>query len=342
MHPADIDALVVRAKAGDAEGLSILIAGHVGAQVRTLAARYASSRAMVEEAVRETWAAAYREIAGCAPGAFAGWIAGQGRRASSRRLLNEGVQHAADVKDASSRTCCCVRRSTRISGPPSDGEGEIARSALQGIEALEAKSRQIVGKRHGEQAPIDAIAKLVGETPAKTGDAAVPRPRHARRDGRHRRAARQGRPAVLPVWSRTASNGLIVPDAPRELLAGSVLKDLRYSAVFEAQVRSDLLLRATLMAADMEAARALAYALAKPAATRESDRRKPARGSEPRARAVGAIGAASERLPALPATRCTSAAAHRGCWIGVALVALAVIIGAAALNRPSPSPRGAP
>src|SRR5260221_12140423 len=98
MHPADIDALVIRAQAGDAEGLSILIAGTWG-QVRVFAARYAASRAMVEEAVRETWAASYRDIAGCAPGAFTGWIAGQNRR-QLERLLNDGVQQAADAKDA--------------------------------------------------------------------------------------------------------------------------------------------------------------------------------------------------------------------------------------------------
>ena len=46
-----------------------------------------------------------------------------------------------------------------------DGEGAALRA---GIDALEAKSRQIVGKRYGERAAIEAIAKLVGETPAKT------------------------------------------------------------------------------------------------------------------------------------------------------------------------------
>ena len=56
----------------------------------------------------------------------------------------------------------------RIQASGGLSEAEIQR-IKQGIETLDVKSRQIVSKRYGERAAIETIAKLVGETPARTG-----------------------------------------------------------------------------------------------------------------------------------------------------------------------------
>ena len=255
MRPADIDHLLARITANEAEALALLIAGTQG-ELRVLIAGHAASAVMVDQVLHAAWEEAFPRLATAPSGAFNAWFWGIARELLGR-VLGERDRVATDSKDPLEHAL--VRAG--MDGLDQEFAARIASLATfkHGVEALEPAMRQLITRRYADRVPLETLAAELGQNEG-TVAASLFRARASSRGQLASAEALSVSDPLFPGLIEDYLSGTLIPDA-RQLLAGSVVKDLDYLAAFETQARCHLLLVAMHAPPALDPARGLADAL---------------------------------------------------------------------------------
>ncbi len=255
MRAADIDGLIARIAANEAEALAILIAASQG-ELRVLVAAHAASTTMVDQVLNAAWEEAYPRLSTAPSNGFLPWFWGIAGEILSR-VLADRDRAATAGKDPLEHAL--VRAG--LDGLDQDFAARIAALTTfkHGVEALEAPALRLIRRRYADGVLLEALASELGQNQTTIAASLF----RARASARGQLADAESLCATDPLFPGLIEDylaGSLIPDA-RQLLAGSVVKDLHYLAAFEGQARCDLLLSAMYAPSALAAARVLADAL---------------------------------------------------------------------------------
>jgi DNA-directed RNA polymerase specialized sigma24 family protein len=250
--PSNLSSAFGQAAGGDAESFVVLVTA-LQREVRVFIAAYASSRAMVDDAQRATWAAVRRSLPGFHGGLDpVAWVLTLAGRELGPRL-EAGDRVAVSEQDtlrhilARNGIEAFQARDAQHASPLAQLEARFAR--------LDPAGRELLQRRYGERRSLTALTALQGVSAPDIADqlsklrAAVDWisvPEAPAGDGDR----------LLPALIEDYLADAIDPDS-RGLLAASLMKDMRRCLRFERQARVDLVLGAMLAPAGADQARAL-------------------------------------------------------------------------------------
>jgi len=150
-----LDALVVRAQAGDAQAFHDLVVS-AQAEVRLFAAARAPSLEMAEEAVQAGFVTAYERLQDYKPrGTFLSWIKGIVLN-RLREELRARRRHAPGGDELSNVLAATCADAIDAGEPDSDAEVERLRCCL---ERLAPRARLLLTRRYQDDLPVARLAQ---------------------------------------------------------------------------------------------------------------------------------------------------------------------------------------
>jgi hypothetical protein len=244
-----IDELICRAKTGEARAWSVLV-GRLQRDVGVFVATFASSRTMLVEVQRAAWSACRDDLAACPAAAEAAdWV----RQAARRRLATELELEARAAPAGDALPQLLANAGLGALAAVRDSADATARQLGARFTALGTAAQLLLSHRYGDGQALAALAAELGQEPTATAAALFA----ARAAADWTVDAAPATDALFAMLVEEFVAGTISADS-RGVIAACLAKDPRRVAIFERQVRLDLMLGELLGRGDQGLAEAVA------------------------------------------------------------------------------------